>query len=88
MSSGQEAMSIKKPYIIVLGNEKGGTGKSTATMHVMVYLLRLGFQVIISQISVILPILKANGVEGLTSAILVLSSLTNPMGMPTIYQRI
>lgn len=45
MSSGQETMSIKKPYIIVLGNEKGGTGKSTATMHVMVYLLRLGFQV-------------------------------------------
>lgn len=38
-------MSIKKPYIIVLGNEKGGTGKSTAAMHVMVYLLRLGYQV-------------------------------------------
>ncbi len=38
-------MSIKKPYIIVLGNEKGGTGKSTAAMHVMVYLLRLGFRV-------------------------------------------
>jgi chromosome partitioning protein len=37
--------SIKKPYIIVLGNEKGGTGKSTAAMHVMIYLLRLDFKV-------------------------------------------
>lgn len=37
--------SIKKPYIIVFGNEKGGTGKSTAAMHVMVYLLRLEFKV-------------------------------------------
>jgi chromosome partitioning protein len=37
--------NIKKPYIIVFGNEKGGTGKSTAAMHVVVYLLRLGFSV-------------------------------------------
>lgn len=37
--------NIKKPYIIVFGNEKGGTGKSTAAMHVMVYLLRLDFKV-------------------------------------------
>jgi chromosome partitioning protein len=36
---------MKKPYIIVFGNEKGGTGKSTAAMHVMVYLLRLDFKV-------------------------------------------
>ena len=28
-----------KPYVIVLGNEKGGTGKSTVAMHVAVYLL-------------------------------------------------
>lgn len=41
-----EIMSnIKKPYIIVFGNEKGGTGKSTAAMHVMIYLLRLDFKV-------------------------------------------
>jgi chromosome partitioning protein len=33
------------PFIIVLGNEKGGTGKSTISMHVIVHLLRLGFQV-------------------------------------------
>lgn len=42
----REIMSnIKKPYIIVFGNEKGGTGKSTAAMHVMIYLLRLDFKV-------------------------------------------
>ncbi|MBM3611153.1 MAG: ATPase [Alphaproteobacteria bacterium] len=35
----------KKPYIIVLGNEKGGTGKSTTAMHVMTALLRLGYKV-------------------------------------------
>ncbi|RZI45838.1 ATPase [Candidatus Finniella inopinata] len=35
----------KKPYIIVLGNEKGGTGKSTAAMHVITWLLREGHQV-------------------------------------------
>ena len=31
-----------KPYIIVLGNEKGGTGKSTVTMHVIASLLWQG----------------------------------------------
>jgi len=34
-----------KPHIIVLGNEKGGTGKSTVSMHVIVSLLRMGFTV-------------------------------------------
>ncbi len=34
-----------KPYIIVLGNEKGGTGKSTLSMHVIVSLLRQGYRV-------------------------------------------
>jgi len=33
------------PYIIVLGNEKGGTGKSTVAMHIAVYLLNKGFNV-------------------------------------------
>ena len=36
---------IKKPYIIVLGNEKGGTGKSTISMHIISHLLRLGYTV-------------------------------------------
>lgn len=35
----------KTPYIIVLGNEKGGTGKSTVSMHVIVSLLRQGYLV-------------------------------------------
>lgn len=35
----------KKPYIIVLGNEKGGSGKSTTAMHVVMALLDLGFKV-------------------------------------------
>ena len=35
----------KRPYIIVLGNEKGGTGKSTVAMHVIVSLLRQGYSV-------------------------------------------
>jgi chromosome partitioning protein len=33
------------PQIIVLGNEKGGTGKSTIGIHLIIYLLRLGFKV-------------------------------------------
>ena len=38
-------MSTTKPYIIVLGNEKGGTGKSTVSMHLIVQLLKMGFTV-------------------------------------------
>lgn len=33
------------PFVIVLGNEKGGTGKSTLSMHILVHLLRMGFKV-------------------------------------------
>ena len=33
------------PYIIVLGNEKGGTGKSTLSMHIIVSLLKQGYKV-------------------------------------------
>lgn len=36
----------RKPgYVIVVGNEKGGSGKTTTTMHIIVALLRLGFTV-------------------------------------------
>jgi chromosome partitioning protein len=35
----------KKPYVIVFGNEKGGTGKSTTAMHVMTALMRMGYKV-------------------------------------------
>lgn len=34
-----------KPYIIVFGNEKGGTGKSTIAMHAAVYLINMGCKV-------------------------------------------
>ncbi len=34
-----------RPHILVLGNEKGGSGKSTAAMHVIVGLLREGYRV-------------------------------------------
>jgi chromosome partitioning protein len=34
-----------QPYVIILGNEKGGTGKSTTAVHLIVALLRLEFSV-------------------------------------------
>ena len=35
----------KRAHVIVLGNEKGGSGKTTTAMHLIVSLLRLGFTV-------------------------------------------
>ncbi len=40
-----QQVATKKPYLIVLGNEKGGTGKSTVAMHIIVSLLKHGFKV-------------------------------------------
>lgn len=34
-----------RPYLIVLGNEKGGSGKSTTAMHIVVSLLAEGYKV-------------------------------------------
>lgn len=39
------ANPVRKARIIVFGNEKGGTGKSTTAMHVIVGLLREGYRV-------------------------------------------
>ena len=44
-SSNMAAAPKKKAHIIVLGNEKGGSGKTTTGMHLIVSLLRLGFTV-------------------------------------------
>ena len=35
----------QRPHVIVIGNEKGGTGKSTTAMHLIVGLLNLGYRV-------------------------------------------
>ncbi len=35
----------QRPHLIVLGNEKGGSGKSTTAMHLVVGLLREGYRV-------------------------------------------
>lgn len=42
--SGKSGMSARA-HIIVFGNEKGGSGKSTSAMHVAIALLRMGYKV-------------------------------------------
>jgi chromosome partitioning protein len=37
--------SPKLPYIYVVGNEKGGAGKTTCSMHIIISLLEMGFRV-------------------------------------------
>ena len=37
--------AARRPHVIVVGNEKGGTGKSTTAMHLIVALLRDGYSV-------------------------------------------
>jgi chromosome partitioning protein len=36
---------MKKAHTIVLGNEKGGSGKTTSAMHLIISLLQLGYKV-------------------------------------------
>ncbi|MBY0355470.1 MAG: AAA family ATPase [Rickettsiales bacterium] len=36
---------FRRAHVIIVGNEKGGSGKTTTTMHLIVALLRLGFSV-------------------------------------------
>lgn len=41
----QDSLQSQKPLIIVVGNEKGGAGKSTFSMHLIIGLLERGFNV-------------------------------------------
>lgn len=50
ISSGTSNTQVHTPprkpaHVIIVGNEKGGSGKTTTTMHLIVALLRLGFTV-------------------------------------------
>ena len=44
-SDSPESPAIQRGHILVIGNEKGGSGKTTTSMHLIVGLLRLGFKV-------------------------------------------
>ncbi len=49
-SAGQQTATEKQPqpnraHVIVIGNEKGGSGKSTTAMHLIVSLMKMGFKV-------------------------------------------
>lgn len=43
--SSASSPALKQAHVIIVGNEKGGSGKTTTTMHLITALLRLGFNV-------------------------------------------
>ncbi len=46
LNAKQQAAPAKtRPYIIVIGNEKGGAGKSTMAIHIAIALIKQGFSV-------------------------------------------
>lgn len=46
MGQPKQPAAVKdRPHIIVLGNEKGGSGKSTTSMHITASLMKMGFKV-------------------------------------------
>ncbi|MDH3476052.1 MAG: division plane positioning ATPase MipZ [Rhodospirillales bacterium] len=45
MADREPSEGAVRPYVIALGNEKGGTGKSTTALHLAVALLKLGYSV-------------------------------------------
>lgn len=44
-SNTPASSGVQRGHIIVIGNEKGGSGKTTTCMHLIIGLLRLGFRV-------------------------------------------
>ena len=44
-SNSPATTGVQRGHIIVIGNEKGGSGKTTTCMHLIIGLLRLGFRV-------------------------------------------
>jgi Mrp family chromosome partitioning ATPase len=44
-SFGAEAARSWRPHVVVVGNHKGGSGKSTIAMHIIVALLKAGKRV-------------------------------------------
>ena len=45
VSSGGGIPEEKTPFVIVIGNEKGGSGKSTTAVHLIVALRRQGYEI-------------------------------------------
>jgi chromosome partitioning protein len=45
MEPGHERPDLRSAHVIVVGNEKGGTGKSTLSIHIAVALLAAGYRV-------------------------------------------
>ena len=45
MSFATDSPELRSAHVIVIGNEKGGTGKSTLSIHIVVALLKAGYRV-------------------------------------------
>jgi chromosome partitioning protein len=45
MAPGSDQPDLRSAHVIVVGNEKGGTGKSTLSIHISVALLEAGYRV-------------------------------------------
>ena len=45
MQAGSTRTEESVPYVVVIGSEKGGTGKSTTAIHLAVALMKLGYKV-------------------------------------------
>ena len=43
MASSTDPPDLRSAHVIVVGNEKGGTGKSTLSIHIVTALLKAGY---------------------------------------------